>query len=84
MLIQIADLDSRLSCAGVYDLSIADIDGNMADAALAEEYQIPRAELRLADASSIVILGPGGTVKGNSKVFEYLLRKSAAVNATAG
>lgn len=84
MLIQTTDLDSRLSCAGVYDLSIADIDGNMADAALAEEYQISRAKLRLADASSIVILGPGGTVKGNSKVFEYLLRKSAAINATAG
>ena len=84
MLIQVADLDSRLSCTGVYDLPISDIDGNMADAAFAEEYQISRAELRLADASSVVILGPGRTIERNSKVFENLLRKSATINATAG
>ena len=83
MLIQVADLDSRLSCAGVYDLPIADIDGNMAYTTFSEKYQISRAELRLADASSVVILSLGRTIERNSKVFENLLRKPATINATA-
>ena len=84
MLIQVADLDSRLSRAGVYDLPIADIDRNMADAASSEKYQISGAELRLAAPGSVVILGTGRTIERNSKVLENLLRKPAAIDAAAG
>ena len=83
MLIQIAYLDSRLSSTSMYDLAVADVNGDMADPAFTKEHEISRLKLRLAYAGSIAILRAGRTIQGNSITLEYLLSKAAAIDASA-